>query len=160
MPTLPRLAVLSPALAIALALTLAPGCGGDPNPPNSPELYSNNVLFEVGDMINTYYIQHKKPPQGLKDLNAFADTLPTGLGAARRGEVVVLWGVAPVAPDPSGASSPEGQEILVYLKETPEAGGGVLTRDLQTKRLSAEEFQSAPKAAGKIEETSKAAAKK
>lgn len=152
-----RLAAIAPALA--LALSLAAGCGGDPNPPNSPELYSNNVLFEVGDMINTYYIQHKKPPQGLKDLNAFADTLPTGLGAARKGEVVVLWGVAPVEPNPAGTSSPEGQEILAYQQEAPDSGGGVLTRDLTIKRLSAEEFKAAPKADGKIEDTSKTSKK-
>ncbi|KAJ3088368.1 hypothetical protein HK102_008926, partial [Quaeritorhiza haematococci] len=76
----------------------AAGCGGDPNPPNSPEFYQNNVLSEVGDMYNTYFIQFKKPPQGVKDLNMFAEGLPTGVGAVRRGEVVVLWGVDPVDP--------------------------------------------------------------
>lgn len=149
-----RLAALVPALAFAL--TFAPGCGSDPNPPNSPELYNNTVLYEIGDMINTYQIQHKKPPQGVRDLAAFADSLPTGLGAARRGDVVVLWGVAPVE---SGSPGPEGQEVLAYLKETPESGGGVLTRSLQIKSLTAAEFQAAPKAAGKIEGVSKAAQK-
>ncbi len=143
--------------AIALALAFAPGCGKDPNPPNSPQLYSNNVLFEIGDTINTYYIQHKKAPQGIKDLAEFADTFATGIGAARRGEVVVFWGVAPVE---SGSTSPEGQEVLAYLKESPESGGGVLTRALQIKSLTAEEFKAAPKAAGKIEDVSKAAKKK
>ncbi|OJW19965.1 MAG: hypothetical protein BGO49_10600 [Planctomycetales bacterium 71-10] len=151
----PRLAALAPVLALALAL--APGCGGDPNPPNSPELYNNTVLSELGDMISTYNLQHKKPPQGVKDLAVFAESLPTGLGAARRGDAVVLWGVAPVEPGSSGA---EGQEILAYLKEAPESGGGVLTRDLQVKSLTADEFKAAPKAAGKIEDVSKAGKKK
>ncbi|MDG3007637.1 hypothetical protein [Paludisphaera mucosa] len=138
---------------LALAAALAAGCGGDPNPPNSPQLYQNNVLAEVGDMYNTHFVQHKKPPQGLKDLSPFADTLPTGLGAARRGEVVVLWGVDPV--DPAGSDA-AGEEILAYLKEAPESGGGVLTRNLKVKSMTADEFKAAPKAAGKVEEPAKA----
>jgi hypothetical protein len=150
-----RLTALTPVLALALAVV--PGCGwGNPNPPNSPELYTNTALFEIGDMINTYTIQHKKPPQGLRDLSAFAETFSSGTNAAREGEVVVLWGVAPVEP---GSAGPEGQEILAYVKEAPESGGGVLTRDLQIKSLSADAFQAAPKAAGKIEERGKAAKK-
>jgi hypothetical protein len=157
MTTPARLAAIVPALGLLLALALAPGCGGDPNPPNSPQVYNNTVLFEVGDMINTHTIQHKKPPQGVKDLAAFADSLPTGVGAARRGDVVVLWGVAPVEP---GAAGPEGEEILAYLKETPDSGGGVLTRSLQIKSLTADEFKAAPKAPGKVEDTAGKAAKK
>jgi hypothetical protein len=150
-----RLAAFVPVLV--LALTFVPGCGGgDVNPPNSPELYNNTVLFEIGDMINTYHIQHKKPPQGVKDLADFADSFPTGVGAARRGDVVVLWGVVPVE---SGSSDPEGQQVLAYLKEAPESGGGVLTRSLQIKSLTADEFKAAPKAAGKVEGASKAAKK-
>jgi hypothetical protein len=119
-------------------------------------LYNNTVLFEIGDMINSYQLEHKKPPQKVKDLAAFSETLPTGLGAARRGDVVVFWGVAPVE---SGSAGPEAQEILAYLKETPESGGGVLTRDLTVKSLTAEEFKAAPKAAGTIEDVSKSAKK-
>jgi hypothetical protein len=143
--------------ALALALIGLPGCGGDPNPTNSPELYTNTVLFEIGDMINSYTLEKKKPPQGVKDLAAFADTLPTGVGAARRGDVVILWGVAPVE---SGSSGPEADEILAYLKETPESGGGVLTRSLKIKSMSPEEFQAAPKAPGTVEDLSKSGKKK
>ncbi|MFO0959407.1 MAG: hypothetical protein U0800_18560 [Isosphaeraceae bacterium] len=139
------------------ALAFAAGCGQDPNPSNSPQLYNSTVLFEVGDTINTYYLQNKKPPQGIKDLAGFSESFPTGLGAARRGDVVVFWGVAPVQ---GGSTGPEGQEILAYLKETPESGGGVLTRALEIKSLTAEEFKAAPKAAGKIEDTSGAGKKK
>ena len=136
-------------LTTSFGLGLAAGCGGDPNPPNSPQLYQNTVLTEIGDMINTHTIQHKKPPQGVKDLSPFADTLPTGLGAARPGDVLVIWGVGPV--DPAGAD-PAGDEILAYLKEAPESGGGVLTRNLKVKSLTADEFKAAPKAPGKLEE--------
>ncbi|WP_165246893.1 hypothetical protein [Paludisphaera soli] len=143
---------LTAAWMLGLAACLgAAGCGGDPNPPNSPELYQNNVLSEVGDMYNTYFIQFKKPPQGVKDLAMFAEGLPTGVGAVRRGEVVVLWGVDPVDP---AATDPAGDEILAYLKEVPDAGGPVITRNLKVKPLTAAEFQAAPKAAGKAEDPS------
>jgi hypothetical protein len=151
MNKIPRLAALVPALALSLAL--APGCGsGNPNPANSPELYSNTVLFEIGDMINTHCIQHKKAPQGLRDLAVFEDSFPTGLGAARRGDVVIFWGVETIDP---AAGGPEGEEVLAYLKETPETGGGVVTRALQIKSLTPDQFKAAPKAPGKIEDVSK-----
>jgi hypothetical protein len=140
----PRLAALAPALILAVAL--APGCGGGAtNATNSPELYTNTALYEIGDMINTYTMERKKPPRGLRDLSAFAETFSTGTNAVREGQVVVLWGVAPVAP---GSAGPEAQEILAYVKEAPDTGGGVITRDLTIKSLGADAFKAAPKAAG------------
>lgn len=142
---------------LASILLLVFGRNGDPNTPNSPQLYANNVLTEIGGMISTYTVQHRKPPQGLKDPSMFADSLPTGLGAARKGEIVVLWGVAPVDP---GGTDPAGNEILAYTKEAPDSGGGVLTRNLKLKEMTAEEFKAAPKVAGTIQDSAKAKGKK
>jgi hypothetical protein len=143
---------LTAACLLGLAACLgAAGCGGDANPPNSPELYQNNVLSEVGDMYNTYFIQSKKPPKGVKDLAPFAEGLPTGVGAVRRGDVVVLWGATPVDPT---STDPAGDEILAYLKEVPDSGGPVITRNLKVKPMTADEFKAAPKAAGTAEDPS------
>lgn len=139
---------LTAALMIGATACFVAGCGGDPNPPNSPELYQNNVLSEVGDMYNTYSIQFKKPPKGVKDLAMFADGLPTGVGAVRSGEVVVLWGAELVDPTVEGGA---GDEILAYLKDVPESGGPVITRNLKVKPMTADEFKAAPKAAGTVE---------
>ena len=51
-------------------------------------------------------------------------------------------------------------EILAYVKEAPDSGGGVLTRNLKLKKMTAEEFKAAPRAAGTIEDPAKAKGKK
>jgi hypothetical protein len=67
---------------------------------------------------------------------------PTGIAMLRKGDIVVNWG-AGLSDAPDAAS-----KVLAYHKDVPSRGGAVLMQDGSTRKMTAEEFQAAPKAAG------------
>lgn len=137
-----RLFVKSPLAALAVAALLIAGCGS-PTVENSPEVFENHTLSEVGDMYQVYIQAKSKPPKSLKDLNAmFSEGYSTTLTQIKTGEVIVFWDV-PLNPDPSADSA---DEVLAYFKDVPESGGFTLMKDHSIKKMTPEQFQAAPKA--------------
>jgi hypothetical protein len=129
---------------VAVSLVLAVGCGGG-YPTNSPAVFENNALSEIGEIYRLYTEMNKKPPQSLRDFAPFREGTPNGIGAAARGEVVVLWGAKLNDLTEEGTNdSPD--EVLAYLKEVPEKGGLVLMKNRKIKSMTPEEFKAAPKA--------------
>ena len=140
-----------------IAVALTAGCGGG-GPVNSPEVFENNALSEIGDIYRLYTEVNKKPPQSLRDFAPFREGTPNGIGAAARGEVVVLWGAQLNDLTEEGTNdSPD--EVLAYLKDVPEKGGLVLMKNRKIRSMTAEEFKAAPKA-GKETEPAKGKGKR
>src|SRR5262245_48949944 len=131
-------------LAVSVIVVLAVGCGSG-TPANSPEQFDDNALSEIGSTYRLYTEMKKKAPQSLKDFQELRDGAPNGIGAAERGEVVVMWGAKLNDLTMEGTNdSPD--EVLAYLKDVPEKGGLVLMKNRKIKKMSAEEFKAAPKA--------------
>ena len=115
------------------------GCGSAGSQKADEELFHNNALEEVG----TIYVSHlgdvKKPPTKLAEFAKYEIGMPTGFNELRSGNIIAFLGASP--------SDAEVDKVLAYEKSVPEAGGFVLMGDGKTvKKLTADEFKSAPKA--------------
>ena len=65
---------------------------------------------------------------------------PTGFQALESGDCIAVWGAG--ISDAAGA----GSAVLVYDKNVPQQGGYVLMQNGEVKKMTAQEFQAAPKA--------------
>lgn len=134
-------------LSIALLglLSIQPGCGAPD--PMSPESADEARLRDVGELYRVHQALQNKPPKVLKDLALEANGSPSGFEVIKNGEVIVQWGATlpDTKEEPGSGSSPE---VLAYLKKVPEEGGLVLMLDRSIRKMTAEEFRSAPKAGG------------
>jgi len=127
---------------VGLVFGLAAGCGTTASPAADKELFYQGSLGEVGGIYESYIADAKKPPTKLADLTKYELGMPTGYKELKEGNVVVLWG-API-------SDGDADKVFAYEKSVPESGGHVLMADGKTiKTLTAEQFKSVPKAAGK-----------
>ena len=127
-----------------IALGLTAGCGGG-GPVNSPEVFENNALAEIGDIYRLYTEVHKRPPRSLRDFEPYREGTPNGIGAAARGELVVLWG-AKLNDLTEEGTNDSPCEVLAYFKDAPEKGGLVLMKNRKIRSMTPEEFKAAPKA--------------
>ena len=84
-------------------------------------------------------------PTKLSDLDKVKDMYPRGYEAVKSGEVVVLWGM----PVKGEGEMGKGGEVIAYEKDAPANGGYVLLSGGEVKKMSAAEFNAAPKAAAK-----------
>jgi hypothetical protein len=128
-------------LGMLMAVSGGCGSGGSSTPTSGPEVFQHASLQEVGDLYRTCIVDAKKPPTKLADLAKYEIGLPSGYQELKNGNIVVFWG-APVSDSASDI-------ILAHEKATPTSGGYVLMQDgLTIKKMTAEEFKSAPKAGG------------
>jgi len=149
------------ALIVAAGLGAVAGCDGGPTVNNSvTSLESENgPLAQVGAMYRDHWALKKKAPAAAKDFASFADFMPEGVQAINRGDFVVIWGVKLDDLSPEGAGD-SADEVLAYEKSVPDSGGFVLMKNRRIRKMTAEEFKAAPKAAGIIEDPAKAKVKK
>ncbi|AGA28717.1 hypothetical protein [Singulisphaera acidiphila] len=128
-------------LGVVLGVSLAyqAGCGGTSTPTPLVEVPPGQVeLQEVGEMYRIFIDDNKRPARASKDLLKYAAAFTFGSMALQEKEVVVFWGAS---------LQPDSTTVLAYQKAVPESGGVVLLQDGQTvKSMTAQEFQSAPKA--------------
>jgi len=107
-------------LQILLAcLLFFTACSGETKPPPPPS--AEEALKEL---VRVYkYIEYSKLPLPRKpeDFSDYWDSMPTAFERIKQGEFVVAWGI--------GRSTAAGaaQQVLVYEKNAPTAGGGVFT---------------------------------
>ncbi|MDR3618459.1 MAG: hypothetical protein P4L85_03845 [Paludisphaera borealis] len=136
------------------AIATLSGCDGGTSSSTDVDASKTEViaLKELGEMYALLVKQTQKPPEAGKELMKFAEGFSHGSMAIQNKTVGVYWG-APIEK--------EGKAVLAYEAKAPEAGGLVLLSDGETvKPMTAEEFQAAPKAPGKLEEPGKPNAKK
>ena len=93
-------------------------------------------------MFHLYQKGQKPPPKGPSDLLPMQRMFPAAVDSIRNKEVLVYWGVG-ISEAPEAAST-----VLAYHKDVPEKGGEVLMQDGTAKKMTAEEFEAAPKPAG------------
>lgn len=134
---------------LAVLTGIYSGCGtasGPSSPEASADLFKQNLLTEVGELFRVYKSDTGKPPKSLADFARYEPGLPGGYQAIKDKEVTVLWG--------AGLEEGATDKVLAYEKSTPTTGGTVVMQDgVTVKKLTAEEFESAPKAPGKAEVT-------
>ena len=130
-------------VAFVCVLGAAAGCSGPGGKGETPP--QQTTLQDVADMIRAGTKPNGQGPTKLSDLDRVKDMYPRGYEAVKSGEVVVLWGMAVKGEGEMG----KGGEVIAYEKDAPNNGGYVLLSGGEVKKMTASEFQSAPKAAKK-----------
>jgi hypothetical protein len=133
-------------------LCLAAGCGDGGSSGAGADGADDSVYLQTfGEDYRIYSITKKQPPRKVEDMKILQGIASPAVEAARKGDIVVLWGATlPDTKEEPGQST--APEILAYGKDVPEKGGYVLHLDRTVAKVTPEEFKSAPKAAGKAEE--------
>jgi hypothetical protein len=116
---------------------LLPGCGG-PKGAEGPD--SRAALEEIAQLYRDYRESKKRALTRLADLRPFEPVAPTGFQALETGDSVAVWGAG--LSDAADA----GNAVLVYEKGVPQQGGYVLMQDGKVRHMTAQEFQTVPKA--------------
>ncbi|AMV35963.1 hypothetical protein [Planctomyces sp. SH-PL62] len=124
---------------LALAATILGGCDGAPAPRTEAPSAEVLSIEEVGQILRMYKKSGQGAPKTIKDVIPLANGYPFAVESLRKGDVVLYWGAA-FDPDDS-------KTVLAYHKDVPTQGGEVLLRDGSAIKMTAEEFQSAPKPA-------------
>jgi len=133
-------------VGLIVILGMSTGCGSGtqsaPTPVEAQDKFQQIALEETGEMFKFRKGDTGKPPKSAADFARYEPGLPGGYSSVKNGDIVVVWG----AETQDGATD----KVLAYEKKAPESGGYVLMQDGTTvKKLTAEEFKSAPKAGGK-----------
>jgi hypothetical protein len=122
---------------IFLLMTLtASGCGDDPK--------VSNDLKRLGIAYHNYYDVMQKAPTGPKDLEPYYERDARLTQALDSGQYVFLWNAS--MRDLIQGAGP-GSTVLAYEKDVPVKGGQVLMGDATIRRMTAQEFAQASKAA-------------
>lgn len=125
-------------LLAALLLVLT-GCNKTPEP-DQQTFGISAQLREIFDLYKMHLAEKKRPPTKVADVQPYEPGSPVGYPALANGRCVVYWGVN-LASVPNAANT-----VLAYEKEVPQQGGMVLMADGQTRKMTTQEFQAAPKA--------------
>lgn len=137
---------------VAALLSLATGCGGESG--SSAGVADDNLHLQTfGDDYRLYTIAKKQPPRKVEDMKAMQNIVSPAVEAARKGDIVVLWGATLPDTKEEPGQTP-ALEILAYGKDVPEKGGYVLHLDRTVSKMTAEEFKAAPKAMAGLKEAS------
>ncbi len=131
------------ALVLAVALACCFGCSS--KPAAVAELAAAPAsLLELGDLLRSAAGANGRPPTGPSDLDAKQHLFPQAYKAVKNGDVVVLWGAPPKGE--GAIEKGEGNDIIAYEKNVPTEGGWVLLSAGSVKKMSAADFNAAPKA--------------
>jgi hypothetical protein len=128
--------------ALVIGIGLAAGCSsrgpghGEPVPPVAAALQEVADLLRAADPAG-------RPPSKLADLERFKGLYLQGYEAVKAGDVVVLWGAALRGEGDKGGRD---AAVAAYEKSAPTEGGYVLLTSGEVKKMTAAEFQAAPKA--------------
>jgi hypothetical protein len=129
-------------LVLAAGLGLLAGCTSGPRKEVPPEY---DLLQEVNDLLRAAGGALGRPPAKLADLGRYQSMFPRAYEAVQSGDVVVLWGAAQKGEGEAG----QGEVVVAYEKAAPTDGGYVLLSAGTVKKMTAAEFNSAPKAGKK-----------
>lgn len=104
-------------------------------------------LREVGDIYRVHCLEKNAPPRKLADLVYYEQGFPMALIGVRSGDIAVYWGGELSGADQDEPGAVPSDKVLAYESRVPQEGGYVLLADRTIKKMTAEEFQAAPKAA-------------
>lgn len=147
----------SRALSVLLTLLFAAplvGCGSSGPPKDPKEALESSSLSDLAEAYRSYSIANKRPPKNVGELGTAEAMGPNGVAAVKKGDIILLYG----APLPDTNEEPGGSpstEVLAYRKEVPQEGGYVLLLNRTVKKMTADEFKSAPKASTSSSATDK-----
>jgi hypothetical protein len=127
---------------LAAGLGLLAGCSSGTRERAAPE-YA--LLREVNDLLHSSAGALGRPPATLADLSRHKSMYTRGYEAIQSGTVVVIWGAALKGEGDSG----KDEAVVAYEKATPTDGGYVLLSAGTVKKMTAAEFNTAPKAGKK-----------
>jgi hypothetical protein len=126
-------------MTIAACLGLLAGCSSHPGGTAASEAI---LLQDVNDLLRASAGPSGRLPSKIADLNRQQKMFPRGYDAVKSGDVVVLWG----APMKGEGDAGKDEVVVAYEKAVPTEGGHVLLSAGTVKKMSASEFQAAPKA--------------
>src|SRR5262245_45542798 len=130
-------------LTVAAGLGLLAGCSPrNAGAAGDPEV---TLLQEVNDLLHAGAGASHRAPARLADLRRFENLYPRGYAAVKSGAVVVLWG----APVQGEGAAGRDERVVAYEKGAPTGGGYALLSAGTVRRMTADEFRAAPKAATK-----------
>ena len=115
------------------------GGGGFPDP--RQEQRDKDDLRTLGIAFHDMEFSSPKPPAKPDDLGPSVKNDQRLLGRLRSGEIVFLYNVRLVQMTDGATNT-----ILAYLKDVPTNGGLVLFGDGAVRKITADEFNKAPKA--------------
>jgi hypothetical protein len=124
--------------ALLLVGLWLPGCAGGPKATDGHD--TRALLEEIAELYQQHKASKKRAPSRLADLQAYNPLAPTGFPALEAGDLVAVWGAA-LSDAPAAANA-----VLVYEKNAHQQGGHVLMQDGKVRKMTAQEFQAAPKA--------------
>jgi hypothetical protein len=127
-------------VAAAALVASAAGCQQSSTAPVAPKAQSADAsLNELAQLFQAFAQEKKRPPKDMADLASITPEPPAATLGIQEGKIVVLWGGSYV----TGSA---GSVILAHETAAPTKGGYVLLQDGTVKKMTAAEFQSAPKA--------------
>ena len=128
-------------VALFVVVGLLAGCNVIRQGPG-PTDEGYTLLQEVNDLLRAAAGTTGRPPAKVAELNAHQANFPRAYAAIKSGSVVVLWGTPFKGEGEASSSDP----VVAYEQAVPTDGGYVLLAGGAVKKMSASEFQSAPKA--------------
>jgi hypothetical protein len=99
------------------------------------------VLQDVNDLLHAAAGATGRLPAGLADLDRHKGMFPRGYEAVQSGAVVVLWGASIQGEGDIG----KNEVVVAYEKGVPTDGGHVLLSAGTVKKMTASDFNAAPK---------------
>jgi hypothetical protein len=109
------------------------GGGGSAGPTTADD------LVDVAGLLRDHTLQFKRGPSRLADVSNNQQLYPRGYAAIQNGTIVVLWGVP--MPAEGGRAA-----VIAYEKKVETEDGAVLLENGEIKKMTPDEFRSAPKA--------------
>jgi hypothetical protein len=128
---------------VGVVLVLLLACGSVRNAADRAK--RSNRLKAVGLAYINYCDDNRgEGPAGPADLQKYVSEFPEVSQALQNGDIVVYWNIrVPADLLQQGTSN----TVLAYEKDVPAKGGMVLMADGSVREMTAQEFQTAPKAA-------------
>jgi hypothetical protein len=133
-------------LVLLLLAALLTGCSDSGKKSVTQVASKNDLMLEVVGLIRSHCAARGKGPQKISDLAPFETEYHLGFQAVKNGDVIIVWG-GTVAGE--GSNSSNTGAVVAYDKDATTSGGEVAFENGTVKKLTAAEFQAAPKAAKK-----------
>jgi hypothetical protein len=115
--------------------------GGGATSAGLPRQTKMNDLKELGVAFHSHVSTNNRGPAKLEDLAPFYNNDAKMTERLKEGIYVFYWNV-----NPTSLTQGTSNTVLAYEADAPSKGGAVLMADGSVKRMTAEEFQAAPKA--------------
>jgi hypothetical protein len=138
-------------LLLGVTALFTTGCSSSTAPP-SQDVVESIPLRELGEVYRTYVLAKKTAPKKMADVREYEAGYPMAFVGLKNKELEVFWGgelLEPEAVFPTAKSD----KVLAFESKAPKDGGYVLLANREIKKMTPEEFKSAPKAADQASST-------